>query len=81
MLSAGQVGDNSCPRVIFYNIENIAALDTTTTVLPSIGVVTDLQHTPSDVFGLTSEKVLDIVAVDGLSPLETELAAYRSYPA
>src|SRR5829696_2750265 len=81
MVSPSEVGDDSRMRVTFRHIDHITKLNAITTILPGIGVVLDLQHPPLDIVDMMGEKTLNIVAINGLSTVETKFMAYRRYSA
>src|SRR5215211_823622 len=75
ILGAGEIGDDGSLLVGLVHIEHIPLRDTFASVLSGIGRVMDFQHAPSDVLRMAGEKSFDVVAINGPSSVQAELAA------
>jgi hypothetical protein len=80
MVGAGQVANKGRLWVPSDHIQHIAAGHAVAAEPPCVGVVPDLQDPPSDVVSIAGEKILEVVAVDGLPPVKAELVAYGRHP-
>ena len=80
MVGTSQVGDDGRLRISWPDVKYITLGHPAVSKLPCVGVVPDLQHTFSDVIGMTGEKTFNIVPVNGLAPIKAKDAANGCNP-
>jgi len=80
MVGAGQVRYNSSPWVTLRNVKYVTYGDSIITKLARIGIILDFQDMSSNVKRMSSEKPLDVVAVNRKTPVEAPLSADGRYP-
>ncbi len=71
LVSIAQVRNNGCVRIIGGEMEHIQLLYFVASKSAGIGIVEKIQHTPAHVVCILFEKLLNVVAVDNLTPTPT----------
>ena len=81
VVGTGQVCNDGRLGVALLHMEHVALYHPLPAKAPGVGVVADLQDMSPNIRGVGSQEVLNVVAVNALSPVEAELAADRLKPA
>jgi len=77
MIGTGQIGDHRCKGVSFLDMQNITLGNLQTTKSSGIRVISDFQYPSFNVSRITSEKTLNVIAVDRQPSIQAPITTQR----